>query len=136
MAAVVIATARLELVLQTPDEVLAWVASMPAADRAEVSPEWMTSFGCWEATTRVASFRVNPKVRTSSRSAFSSSRISTTTRSLRRCRALKTASSAVGEGGRMLSQAQHEIAVANRVSWGPLPNLALPQTPHRRDGFC
>jgi RimJ/RimL family protein N-acetyltransferase len=41
MAAVMIPTARLELVLQTPDEVLAWVASMPAADRAEVSPDWL-----------------------------------------------------------------------------------------------
>jgi [ribosomal protein S5]-alanine N-acetyltransferase len=41
MATVVIPTARLELLLQTPDEVLAWVASLPAADRAEVSPEWI-----------------------------------------------------------------------------------------------
>jgi hypothetical protein len=38
MAAVVIPTASLELVLQTPDEVLAWVESLPRADRAEVSP--------------------------------------------------------------------------------------------------
>jgi RimJ/RimL family protein N-acetyltransferase len=37
----VIPTARLELVLQTPDEVLAWVASLPPADRAEVSPNWI-----------------------------------------------------------------------------------------------
>jgi [ribosomal protein S5]-alanine N-acetyltransferase len=37
----VIQTACLELVLQTPEEVLAWVASMPPADRAEVSPEWI-----------------------------------------------------------------------------------------------
>jgi ribosomal-protein-alanine N-acetyltransferase len=41
MAAVVIPTARLDLVLQTPDEVLAWVASLPPADRAEVSPDWV-----------------------------------------------------------------------------------------------
>lgn len=41
MATVVIPTARLELVLQTPDEVLAWIESMPPADRAEVSPEWI-----------------------------------------------------------------------------------------------
>jgi ribosomal-protein-alanine N-acetyltransferase len=39
--AVVISTERLELVLQTPDEVLAWVASLPPADRAEVSPDWI-----------------------------------------------------------------------------------------------
>jgi hypothetical protein len=38
---VVIPTERLELVLQTPDEVLAWVASLPPADRAEVSPDWL-----------------------------------------------------------------------------------------------
>jgi RimJ/RimL family protein N-acetyltransferase len=41
MAGVVIPTARLELVLQTPDEVLAWVESLPVADRAEVSPDWL-----------------------------------------------------------------------------------------------
>ncbi len=27
--------------LQTPDEVLAWVEALPAADRAEVSPDWI-----------------------------------------------------------------------------------------------
>jgi [ribosomal protein S5]-alanine N-acetyltransferase len=41
MVTVVIPTACLELVLQTPEEVLAWVASLPPADRAEVSPEWI-----------------------------------------------------------------------------------------------
>jgi ribosomal-protein-alanine N-acetyltransferase len=41
MATIVIPTARLELVLQTPDEVLAWVESLPPADRAEVSPDWI-----------------------------------------------------------------------------------------------
>jgi RimJ/RimL family protein N-acetyltransferase len=41
MAAVVIPTARLELRLQTPGEVLAWVESLPPADRAEVSPDWL-----------------------------------------------------------------------------------------------
>jgi RimJ/RimL family protein N-acetyltransferase len=41
MAEVVIPTARLDLVLQTPDQVLAWVESLPAADRAEVSPDWL-----------------------------------------------------------------------------------------------
>jgi hypothetical protein len=41
MATVVIPTACLELVLQTPEEVLAWVASLPPADRAEVSAEWI-----------------------------------------------------------------------------------------------
>ncbi len=41
MTSVVIPTARLDLVLQTPDEVLAWVESMAPADRAEVSPDWV-----------------------------------------------------------------------------------------------
>jgi RimJ/RimL family protein N-acetyltransferase len=41
MATLVIPTAHLELVLQTPDEVLAWVESLPPADRAEVSPDWI-----------------------------------------------------------------------------------------------
>lgn len=41
MAKVVIPTERLDLVLQTPDEVLAWVASLAPADRAEVSPDWI-----------------------------------------------------------------------------------------------
>ena len=41
MAAVMIPTARLELVLQTPEDVLAWVESLPPADRAEVSPAWI-----------------------------------------------------------------------------------------------
>jgi hypothetical protein len=36
-----IQTACLELVLQTPEEVLAWVASLSPADLAEVSPEWI-----------------------------------------------------------------------------------------------
>jgi RimJ/RimL family protein N-acetyltransferase len=41
MARVVIPTANLELVLQTPDEVVAWVEALPPADRAEVSPDWI-----------------------------------------------------------------------------------------------
>ena len=41
MAAVVIPTARLDLVLQTPDEVLAKIEAMPPAERAEVSPDWL-----------------------------------------------------------------------------------------------
>jgi RimJ/RimL family protein N-acetyltransferase len=41
MAAVTISTARLRLVLQTPDEVLALVEALPPADRAEVSPDWI-----------------------------------------------------------------------------------------------
>ena len=41
MVKVVIATASLDLVLQSPEEVLAWVASLPPADRAEVSPDWI-----------------------------------------------------------------------------------------------
>jgi RimJ/RimL family protein N-acetyltransferase len=36
-----IETSRLNLVLQTPAEVLAWVESLPASDRAEVSAEWI-----------------------------------------------------------------------------------------------
>lgn len=41
MKAFVIRSQRLDLVLQTPDEVLAWVASLPSPDREEVSPEWI-----------------------------------------------------------------------------------------------
>ncbi|HKA07884.1 MAG TPA: GNAT family N-acetyltransferase [Gemmataceae bacterium] len=41
MSAVVIPTARLDLVLQSPDEVLARIEAMPPADRAEVSPDWL-----------------------------------------------------------------------------------------------
>ncbi len=41
MSSVVIPTPRLDLVLQTPNEVLAWVESLPPADRAEVSPDWI-----------------------------------------------------------------------------------------------
>jgi len=41
MATVLIPTARLDLILQTPEEVLAWVDSLPPADRAEVSPDWI-----------------------------------------------------------------------------------------------
>ena len=38
---VVIPTASLELVLQTPEEVLAFVESLSPADQAEVSPDWI-----------------------------------------------------------------------------------------------
>jgi [ribosomal protein S5]-alanine N-acetyltransferase len=41
MATLVIPTARLDLKLQTPDEVLAWLDTLPPADRAEVSPDWV-----------------------------------------------------------------------------------------------
>jgi [ribosomal protein S5]-alanine N-acetyltransferase len=41
VAEFVIPTPRLELVLQTPGEVLDWVASLPPAVRAEISPEWI-----------------------------------------------------------------------------------------------
>jgi RimJ/RimL family protein N-acetyltransferase len=41
MSALVIPTPRLDLVLQTPAEVLAWVEALPPADRAEVSPDWI-----------------------------------------------------------------------------------------------
>ena len=42
MATVVIPTERLELVLQTPEQTLAWVESLPLTDRAEVSDDWIT----------------------------------------------------------------------------------------------
>ena len=41
MAAVVISAARLDLVLQSPEQVLAWIEALPPADRAEVSPDWL-----------------------------------------------------------------------------------------------
>ena len=41
MAGVVIPTARLGLMLQTPEQVLAWVESLPPTDRAEVSADWI-----------------------------------------------------------------------------------------------
>ena len=41
MSGVVIPTARLDLVLQTPEETLAFVEAMPPEDRAEVSPDWI-----------------------------------------------------------------------------------------------
>jgi RimJ/RimL family protein N-acetyltransferase len=41
MATVLIPTVHLDLVLQTPEEVLAWIAALPPADRAEVSPVWI-----------------------------------------------------------------------------------------------
>ena len=49
MAVLMIPTARLDLVLQTPDEVLAWVASLPPADRAEVSADWIARVRATEA---------------------------------------------------------------------------------------
>jgi RimJ/RimL family protein N-acetyltransferase len=49
MATVIIPTATLELVLQTPGEVLAWVASLPPPDRAEVSPDWIARVQATEA---------------------------------------------------------------------------------------
>jgi RimJ/RimL family protein N-acetyltransferase len=49
MAAVVIPAARLDLVLQTPDEVLAWIDTLPPADRAEVSPDWLARVRATEA---------------------------------------------------------------------------------------
>src|SRR5262249_13599762 len=41
MEMLVIPAVRLDLVLQTPDEVLAWIETLPPADRAEVSPDWI-----------------------------------------------------------------------------------------------
>ena len=41
MAKIIIPTASLDLLLQTPEEVLAWVASLPPADQAQVSPDWI-----------------------------------------------------------------------------------------------
>jgi [ribosomal protein S5]-alanine N-acetyltransferase len=36
-----ILTKHLRLVLQTPEQLLAWIEAMSPADRAEVSPEWL-----------------------------------------------------------------------------------------------
>ena len=41
MGAVVIPTDHLDLVLQTPEETLAFVEAMSPEDRAEVSPDWL-----------------------------------------------------------------------------------------------
>src|SRR5262245_9058307 len=41
MATLVIPTASLDLVLQTPEEVIAQIEAMSPADRAEVSPDWL-----------------------------------------------------------------------------------------------
>ncbi|MEQ1905905.1 MAG: GNAT family N-acetyltransferase [Pirellulaceae bacterium] len=41
MTKISIPSARLELVLQTPDELLAFIETMSPADRAEVSPDWL-----------------------------------------------------------------------------------------------
>ncbi|WP_206108267.1 GNAT family N-acetyltransferase [Paludisphaera soli] len=41
MPTLVIPTPRLDLILQTPDQVLAWVESLPPEVRAEVSPDWV-----------------------------------------------------------------------------------------------
>lgn len=41
MKKLVIPTANLDLVLQTPEEVMAQIEAMPPADRAEVSPAWL-----------------------------------------------------------------------------------------------
>jgi RimJ/RimL family protein N-acetyltransferase len=38
---IVISTPRLNLVLLTPDEVLAQIAALPPVERAEVSPDWL-----------------------------------------------------------------------------------------------
>lgn len=41
MGGVVIPVVRLDLVLQSPEEVLAFIEAMPAHDRAEVSTDWL-----------------------------------------------------------------------------------------------
>ncbi|WP_254507823.1 GNAT family N-acetyltransferase [Anatilimnocola floriformis] len=41
MTAFSIATTNLDLVLQTPEEVLAWVAALPPEVFAQVSPDWI-----------------------------------------------------------------------------------------------
>lgn len=41
MGAVVIPAIRVDLVLQTPDEVLSLIDALSPADRAEVSPDWL-----------------------------------------------------------------------------------------------
>jgi RimJ/RimL family protein N-acetyltransferase len=42
-------TPRLRLVLQTPDEALAWVESLPPEVRAEVSPAWLAAVRALDA---------------------------------------------------------------------------------------
>jgi [ribosomal protein S5]-alanine N-acetyltransferase len=41
MTDLVLVSNRLNLVLQSPEEVLRWVESLPPSDRAEVSPDWL-----------------------------------------------------------------------------------------------
>ncbi len=41
MTALIIPTADLDLVLQSPADVLKWIDSLPAEVRAEVSPDWV-----------------------------------------------------------------------------------------------
>src|SRR3954451_25202512 len=41
MSTVVLPTDRLQLILQTPEETLAFVEAMPPEDRAEGSPDWI-----------------------------------------------------------------------------------------------
>lgn len=41
MSALIIPTANLDLVLQTPDELLARIEALSPAERAEVSPDWL-----------------------------------------------------------------------------------------------
>jgi RimJ/RimL family protein N-acetyltransferase len=45
MGALIIPTARLDLVLQTADEVIARIEAMSPADRAQVSPDWLARVG-------------------------------------------------------------------------------------------
>ena len=62
MSGVVIPTARLDLVLQTPDEVIAFVEAMAPADRAEVSPAWLAGPGRREGDPWALGFSVVERV--------------------------------------------------------------------------
>ncbi|MBD1877258.1 hypothetical protein [Coleofasciculus sp. FACHB-T130] len=41
MSEVVIQTESLKLILQSTEEILAWVESLSPADKAEISPDWL-----------------------------------------------------------------------------------------------
>jgi [ribosomal protein S5]-alanine N-acetyltransferase len=38
-----IRTANLKLILQTPEDVLAWIEGLSSSDRAQISPDWLAS---------------------------------------------------------------------------------------------
>jgi hypothetical protein len=50
-----IPTARLRLVLETTEDVLARIAAMSPAEQAEVSPDWLASLRASDSALREAS---------------------------------------------------------------------------------